>query len=111
MTDDPGSDSDRDDALAGGGPNVRRRRLLAGAGALAFGTAVPGVGAAVSEGSAPPRVAWQRRYGGDGPDSADALVRTARGGYALAGHNPTDSDAPGHGGLWVADLDADSDVI
>ncbi len=108
MSDDTNSTGERGSVDAN--PSVRRRRLLAGAGALAFGAAaVPTVGTAAPS-SPSPRVVWQRRYGGGGYDAADAIVRTAGGGYAFAGHKTTDLERF-RGGLWIAALDTDGALV
>jgi hypothetical protein len=48
---------------------------------------------------------WNRTYGGDSTDGASAVIRTADGGYALAGQ--TASLGAGMGDAWLIKTEAD----
>ena len=47
---------------------------------------------------------WDKTFGGSDSDSADSIVQTADGGYAVAGY--TESKGAGQSDMWVVKLDA-----
>ncbi|ANJ67917.1 hypothetical protein A9404_11480 [Halothiobacillus diazotrophicus] len=55
------------------------------------------------------QVLWDRTFGGSEEDEATALVRTADGGFAVAGD--TQSKGAGKADIWVIRLDAQGHVL
>lgn len=53
-------------------------------------------------------VEWQRTYGGRGYDSAQCIVQTGNGGYAVAGY--TSSFGAAGAKFWVLKLDGSGNV-
>jgi uncharacterized delta-60 repeat protein len=53
-------------------------------------------------------VAWQKRYGGSGWDTAYAVQQTTEGGYVVAGG--TDSFGAGDADFWVLKLNSDGSI-
>jgi uncharacterized delta-60 repeat protein len=53
-------------------------------------------------------VAWQKRYGGAGGESAHSIEQTADGGYVVSGH--TDSFGAGDSDFWVLKLKGDGTI-
>jgi len=57
----------------------------------------------------PPEIEWEKTFGGKSNDTANSIVSTPDGGYAVAGY--TKSKGTGEGALWVLKLDARDNLL
>jgi len=54
-------------------------------------------------------ILWDKTYGGDGEEYAEALIQTADGGYGIAGS--TSSKGAGSADVWIIKLDIEGNIL